>query len=90
MSAAEGLYFSDYGLAVQAAIAGQGVLLASEPILRDLVDTGLLVRPFAETVSTDIGYDIVTTAAARARPNVDVFVSWILEAARQESPPSDC
>lgn len=78
-----GIYFSDYGLAVQAAIAGQGVILASWPILQDVVDAGLLVCPFKEIVSTDIGYDIVTTEHARQRSEVALFVSWVLEIAGQ-------
>lgn len=75
----EGLHFSDYGLAVQAAIAGQGVVLASWPILREPVEAGLLVRPFAQIVTTDIGYDLVTTQEARSRPEVDAFIAWILD-----------
>ncbi len=80
VSSNDGLYFSDYGLAVQSAIAGQGVVLASWPILKNVVDAGLLVQPLKETVSTDIGYDIVTTHAARESAEVGMFVSWILQA----------
>ena len=61
----EGLRFSDYNLAIQAAIAGQGVMLGSLPLFRDLVAAGLLVRPFAESVPTDLGYDLVTTPPCR-------------------------
>jgi len=81
IAADQGLFFSDYGLAVQAAIAGQGVVLASWPILREVIDAGLLVRPFDEVVTTDIGYDIVSTAHALERTEVEVFVAWVLEAA---------
>ncbi len=77
----EGLYFSDYGLAVQAAIAGQGVVLASWPILNNVISAGLLVQPFKETVNTDIGYDIVTTESNRERWQVEAFIAWVLEAA---------
>lgn len=75
----EGLRFNDYNLAVQAAIAGQGLVLGSAPILRDAVEAGLLVNPFAESVLTDIGYDLVTTAQAQARPEVANFCAWIFE-----------
>lgn len=76
-----GIRFNDYNLAVQAAIAGQGVILGSLPILRDLVDAGLLVNPLAEVVLTDIGYDIVTTTHALERPEVRCFADWILQEA---------
>lgn len=77
IESAEGIHFSDYGLAVQAAIAGQGILLASWPILRDAFDAGLLVSPFAERISTDIGYDLVTSKQAQTRLEVAAFIEWM-------------
>jgi LysR family glycine cleavage system transcriptional activator len=79
-----GLHFNDYGLAVQAAIAGQGVILASWPILRDPVAAGLLVCPFTERVTTDIGYDLVTTPTARSRSEVQAFTTWLMAKANAE------
>jgi LysR family glycine cleavage system transcriptional activator len=73
-----GIRFNDYNLAVQAAIAGQGVVLGSLPILRDLVDAKLLVSPFEEKVETDIGYDIVMTRRAQERREVRDFADWII------------
>lgn len=78
----EGLRFSDYNLAVQAAIAGQGVILGSLPVFRSLVEANLLTTPFRERVTTDIGYDLVTTQRTLARPEVARFVDWILQEAR--------
>ena len=78
----EGLTFSGYNLAVQAAIAGQGVVLGSLPILRNLVVANLLVSPLPDVVATDIGYDLVTTERALARAEVTRFVDWIIEQAR--------
>ena len=71
------LHFSDYNLALQAAIAGQGVILGSKPVLARLVDAGLLVDPFNTKVTTDIGYDLVTTERAKLRPEVQYFINWI-------------
>ncbi|MFK7940808.1 MAG: LysR substrate-binding domain-containing protein [Roseovarius sp.] len=82
ISVEHGLYFSEYGQAVQAAIAGQGVVLASWPILRDPVEAGLLVAPFQHRLSTDIGYEIATTEQAAQRPMVAAFIDWVLEAAQ--------
>lgn len=80
----QGLHFNDYGLAVQAAIAGQGVVLASWPILRDPVAAGLLQCPFSEKVTTDIGYDLVTTPVAVVRPEARAFIDWLTNAAERE------
>jgi len=84
VSSATGVRFSDYNLAVQAAIAGQGVVLGSLPVLHDLVETNLLTCPFRERVTTDIGYDLVTTRRALRRDEVRAFKDWIVaEAAAQ-------
>ncbi len=78
LDTSSGLRFSDYGLAVQAAISGQGIILASWPILRDPIDAGLLVQPFPNcSLSTGIGYDLVMTKKASHRPEVDAFVEWL-------------
>ena len=71
------LHFSDYNLALQAAIAGQGVILGSKPVLAKLEEAGLLCDPFNVQVATDIGYDLVTTARAKRRPEVQCFIDWI-------------
>lgn len=84
VDAQRGITFKDYTLAVQAAVAGQGVVLGSLPILRGLVDAGLLVGPFAATVETDIGYDIVTTEESLRRREVRSFVDWIVAEARAD------
>lgn len=77
IDADRGTRFSDYNLAVQAAIAGHGVVLGSLPVLADLVEAGLLVSPFPDRVVTDIGYDLVTTVRASERPDVRAFSDWI-------------
>ena len=79
LETSKGLRFSDYGLAVQAAISGQGVILASWPILQDPFDAGLLVQLFPESArSTGIGYDLVTTDQASKRPEVAAFSEWLI------------
>lgn len=78
IGSATGIRFSDYNLAVQAAIAGQGVVLGSLPVLHNLVEANLLVCPFPDRVMTDIGYDLVTTDRALQRTEVQAFVDWII------------
>lgn len=72
------LQFNDYTQAIQAAIAGQGVVLASEPIICHALDQGLLVCPFKEKVTPSIGYDLVTSKTAIERPEVAAFQQWLL------------
>lgn len=83
----KGKRFSDYGLAVQAAISGQGIILAGWPALMDTLNEGLLVCPFKNAViETDIGFDLVTTADARQRPEVAEFCEWLLNTAAGVDP----
>jgi len=85
ISSATGIRFSDYNLAVQAAIAGQGVVLGSLPVLHNLVEANLLVCPFRERVTTDIGYDLVTTQRALQRTEVQAFMDWIIAEASSQT-----
>lgn len=78
----DGLRFTDYNLALQAAIAGQGFIIGSTPILRDVVEANLLVNPFPISVATDVGYDLVTTEAAKSRTEVAAFLDWTMDEAR--------
>lgn len=75
---AEGLRFSDYNLAVQAAVAGQGFIIGSTHILHELIDARLLVNPFGRGVVTDVGYDLVVNAVSLERDEVKAFVDWIV------------
>lgn len=84
VNAAKGKRFSDYGLAVQAAVSGQGVILAGWPALIDTMKEGLLVCPFADSMlETDIGFDLVTTPDARRNPHVRAFCEWLLGVASE-------
>jgi len=78
VDASRGLRFSDYGLAVQAAISGQGVILASLPILQDPIDAGLLVPFYPDSSkTTGIGYDLVMTQRSSTLPQVRLFSDWL-------------
>jgi LysR family glycine cleavage system transcriptional activator len=69
--------FNDYNLTIQAAIAGQGFILGSKPILQNLIDANLLICPFEESVIPGIGYDLVTSENTLSRPSVKRFIEWI-------------
>ncbi|MEM9097550.1 MAG: LysR substrate-binding domain-containing protein [Pseudomonadota bacterium] len=80
----KGKRFSDYGLAVQAAASGQGVMLAGWPAMQETLEAGLLLCPFANgVVETDLGFDLVTRADVEDRPEVLAFKNWIVEAAAE-------
>ena len=64
MPALSGPRYSDPALAFEAAIAGQGVLLAVDRMSADAVREGLLVRPFATSAETAFDYWFVTSSGA--------------------------
>lgn len=80
----DGLRFSDYNLAVQAAVAGQGFIIGSSHILRDLIDAHLLINPFDRGVVTDVGYDLVLNDVSMERAEVKAFVDWVRTEAAAE------
>ena len=70
--------FTDYNLALQCAIAGQGFILGSTPVLKEIIDKGLLIDPFNLSIETDLGYDIVVTKNSYEKNEVKNFIEWIL------------
>ena len=72
-----GPIFNDYNLALQCAIAGQGFILGSKPILKDLLKKKLLIDPFDITVKTNLRYDLVMTEKSLDKPQVKKFIEWI-------------
>ncbi|MCP6612179.1 LysR substrate-binding domain-containing protein, partial [Klebsiella pneumoniae] len=61
-----GLTFSDETHALQAAVAGQGVVIASELLARDLLQRGVLSAPFSNALP-GARYYLVTTEAVAQR-----------------------
>jgi len=74
---AEGYSFTDAALCLDAAIAGQGVMLAWQTLARDAIAGGQLVAPYAERVSTGLGYYLVTSLTRREPAKVASFRRWI-------------
>ena len=79
----EGNSFTDASLALDAAIAGQGVLLAWPTLAADALRSGALVAPFKERVMTGIAYWLVTSATRREPKTVRDFKAWIKEEMRE-------
>jgi DNA-binding transcriptional LysR family regulator len=69
--------YTDASLALDAAIAGQGVMLAWQILAYDALAAGRLVAPFAERVTTGLGYYVVTSAVRRPPEKVRAFVAWL-------------
>ena len=74
-----GLRFTDSMLAVQAAIAGQGVVIVSRLLAADALAAGLLVQPFAQVLPGDT-YHFACAPGLAARPDVVALRDWFRHA----------
>ena len=72
-----GPHYSDPALAFDAAISGQGVLLAVDAMAEDAVRDGRLVRPFPQRVSDGLGYWFVWPAERREPRKTRLFREWV-------------
>jgi LysR family glycine cleavage system transcriptional activator len=75
-----GTHFSSSGLAIQAAIAAQGVALSSTALVADDLEAGRLLRPFGEQHRTplDMAYFLVYLEEGERDPKIVAFRDWLL------------
>jgi DNA-binding transcriptional LysR family regulator len=71
--------YSDPALAYDAAIAGQGVLMAVDRMSESAVREGQLKRPFAVSAESPYDYWFVTSTLRRVPRKVAQFREWLME-----------
>ena len=76
-SARKNIYFTDYNMAVQAAVSGQGIILGSLPILREMVASKMLDYAMPYPVETNIGYEFMSAPSASDFGPDYEFQSWL-------------
>jgi LysR family glycine cleavage system transcriptional activator len=81
-SSRRGMHFADQGQAIQAAVAGRGVALATTALVVDHLTEGRLVRPSSLTVDTDFAYYVVTLTDRAAEADLVAFKRWALGQAK--------
>lgn len=74
---AEGHTFTDAALCLDAAIAGQGVMLAWATLAQYALEHGQLVAPFEHRATSGLGYYLVSSRARREPRKVTRFRQWI-------------
>jgi DNA-binding transcriptional LysR family regulator len=72
-----GPLYDDPALAFDAAISEQGVLMAVDMMSADAVSDGRLVRPFATSVESDLGYWLIVAEGRREPRKVRLFREWM-------------
>jgi DNA-binding transcriptional LysR family regulator len=78
------LTFSGYDQIIPAAVAGHGVALGRDPLVRKLLTAGDLVAPFKRSADPARGYFAIVSKHAEGRPEVANFVAWLKEEAKKE------
>ena len=73
--AESGPVYSLYSMGVDAALAGEGVLMGHLPLIRSLLDCGKLVRPFAQSLSLNRKLSLLLPAHAQAAGWADALKS---------------
>ena len=74
-----GPVFSQTSLAIDAAIAGQGIALARSALAELDLAAGRLLRPVAEEILAEFAYWIVYPKRYASRPNIQRFQAWLLQ-----------
>lgn len=79
VDAGRGPRFNDSSLTIQAAINGNGVMLAGSVLVRDDLAAGRLVRPFGPGVATqaDLAYYVVYPEGTEQQPKIKAFRDWL-------------
>jgi LysR family glycine cleavage system transcriptional activator len=84
--AGAGLTFNNISLALDAAIAGHGVVLAYSNIAAADLAAGRLVRLFSLALPDQFAYYLVTAPGALERPKVRAFRNWLRQEADHPRP----
>lgn len=80
VDATRGPSFSLWELALQAAVAGQGVALGRSTLIAQYVKNRQLVRPFKISSPAEFGYSFVCLPERLEEPKISAFRSWLLDA----------
>jgi LysR family glycine cleavage system transcriptional activator len=83
--AEHGPLFDQTALAIDAAVAGQGVALARSALAALDLIAGRLVRPLAQSLPAQFAYWIVCRRSAAETPKIRRFRSWLLAQAAADA-----
>jgi LysR family transcriptional regulator, glycine cleavage system transcriptional activator len=72
----------DMNVLIQAAIEGQGVALASAPLVQAEIAAGRLVQPFRIKLPVELAFYAVHPKSRGGDASVQAFVDWLGEEAR--------
>jgi LysR family glycine cleavage system transcriptional activator len=77
VDAEKGPAYNDTAMALQAAMAGQGVALARQSLVVDDLTAGLLICPFGPEMPTRSSWYFVCAPSSTEQPKVRAFLRWL-------------
>ena len=77
LAATRGPSFSLWELALQAAVAGQGVALGRSALVTPYLESGQLVRPFQISTPSAFAYYVVCLPQRAQEPKIAAFRAWL-------------
>lgn len=80
------LVFNYIDQSMQAAVRGQGVVLAKFPLADDLLSRGELVLPFSLRMPSRYGYWLVLNPLTAQHEHVQAFADWLVATSRPQAP----
>lgn len=83
--AQRGLCFAEMSVVQGAVLAGQGIAIGDVIVWRDALESGKLVRPFADCLHSDTGYYLCTPKEKLLNPAVAAFHTWLKRELRNSS-----
>lgn len=86
-TAQRGICFAEMSVAQGAVLAGQGIAIGDVIVWRRALESGKLVRPFAESLHSDTGYYLCTPKEKLLNPVVAAFHTWLKSELRKSSAP---
>ena len=82
VDASRGTFYSDSSMAIQAAVGGQGVVLASNVLAADELANGNLLRPFDLKTTARFAYYVVYPQKSANDKKIAAFRNWLLQEAK--------
>lgn len=81
VDSSQGQFFTLSNMAIEAALADQGVALGRASLVKDLLAAGRLVAPFAGYVKSPCHYSLAYPREIADRPGMRTVVEWLREEA---------
>lgn len=85
VDSSDGQFFSLANMAIEAALAHQGIAMGRLSLVEDLLAAKRLITPFPQRIKSPTNYRLVYPSELAGRPGVTEVANWLREEARERS-----